>query len=609
MKHIIQRPAPAEPLFRAAYGCAALLLALLLCFGLCQRASAAEEEALWSEEYWRAVDAVDGLSDADREELDERYLAVMKRFDCDLAALVTDSEGLEGETLSEYAAEYYEFCGFGWGEDGSGVIVVYNADTDEIAIERFGAAKLCVEDYLLDFLREHLPEYRQEYGSSGMLYLLGNCVERGLELYYGEDGERERVGAGTDRPAWYPVDPADFPKYHDRKASRVVDVADLFTEEQENALRDEIAKVSAETGKDIVIFTDVSSYGFEHKIYAADFYDFNGYGFGRDYEGVCLMICMDPQNRGWWCCCTGPDTMSLYTEMLANVIDDELYWFMAAGMYYEGVADWILNMRSLFLKGVPFPPEWLPDRDKMPEPFHDADAPRLVDEVGGLNDRETGELSARAKALSERYGVDVVLHTVNSSYDLGIRDYEELFYSCKGYGLGENYDGFLLIWLGSTEQGFVYTRGSAEGMLSGKQMKRLMDQGDTDSAYRSLNRMLRGLEHGLKTGRVPRLPVYWILMALLAALFGAIVGGIALGKAKSRMRTVARAVGAWSYLVPDSLSIFRIADIYVRTETTQKYNPPVSRSSGGGSSGGRSSYSGGYHGSSGTSHSGSGRSF
>jgi hypothetical protein len=67
---------------------------------------------------------------------------------------------------------------------------------------------------------------------------------------------------------------------------------------------------------------------------------------------------------------------------------------------------------------------------------------------------------------------------------------------------------------------------------------------------------------------------------------------------------------AGAYLVRDALRIDNVLDQYTGTTTNKRYSP-VQRSSGGGGSsgGGRSSYSSSYSGSSGTSHSGSGRSF
>ena len=106
-------------------------------------------------------------------------------------------------------------------------------------------------------------------------------------------------------PAWYPADPKNFPFYHDEAAPRVVDSADLFTEAEEQRIEARITELRQALSWDIVIYTDKTDYGHGKDILAADFYDFNGYGYGDEREGICLFIDRDPADRGWWACCTG----------------------------------------------------------------------------------------------------------------------------------------------------------------------------------------------------------------------------------------------------------------------------------------------------------------
>ena len=99
-----------------------------------------------------------------------------------------------------------------------------------------------------------------------------------------------RVGEGSDMPAWYPKDTNTFPFYHDADAPRVVDQADIFTDEEEAQMEKRLAQLRGQLSKDIVIFTDVSTHGLSHTAYADDFFDYYGYGIGEDFEGVCLMV-------------------------------------------------------------------------------------------------------------------------------------------------------------------------------------------------------------------------------------------------------------------------------------------------------------------------------
>ena len=426
-----------------------------------------------------------------------------------------------------------------------------------------------------------------------------------------------RVGEGSDMPAWYPVDTAAFPYYHDPDAPRVVDQADIFTDQEEAQMEERLAQLRSQLEKDIVVFTDVSTHGLTHTAYADDFFDYNGYGIGDDFEGVCLMVCMDPDDRGWWTSCSGPVTMGLYTETEANNIDDLLYEYMVAGDYGEGVQDWIENMRRLYTTGSPYSEDWaLMSKDGF-ERFHDKDAPRVVDEAKLLTEDEISSLTARAAEISEKYGLDVVIHTARNEGILDREEYGDKFWYFKGYGFGDNYDGIMLtIFKRPNYSGDVSVTASGKGLdrLTDVNLNRLEGRcGDTVLSREygdAAGLWLDMTEHMLRTGRVPRSKASWEFFTVVELLIGAIFGGASLGRAKARMATPTVRENADSYLVPGSLHIKKVENTLLDTTVHRQYSPrPKESRSSGGSSSGRSSYSGSHSSSSGRTHSGSGRKF
>ena len=428
-----------------------------------------------------------------------------------------------------------------------------------------------------------------------------------------------RVGEGSDLPAWYPKEPSTFPFYHDAKAPRVVDQADLFTDEEEALMEDRLAELRTKLAKDIVVFTDVSTHGLTHMDYSESFFDFNGYGLGDDFEGVCLMICMDPADRGWWTSCTGPVTMGLYTEDIANEIDDMLYPFMVDGNYYDGVSDWIENFRRLYITGSPYDEEWaIQDKETFTR-FHDPDAPRVVDDARILTEEETENLARKARTLSEKYNTDIVIHTSASPGSLDRADYGELYYYTHGYGLGEDYDGIQLTIFKHQNYSYgahVYASGGALDKLTSVNKERLEDRCNDltgeEKYYRAASAWLDQTEHMLRTGRAPLSARSWAMIVAFSLAAGIIFGAFSLARAALRMETPKMKENADAYLVRGSLRIINIEDTKINTTVHRQYSPPPkasssSRSSSG--SGGRSSYSGSHSGSSGRTHSGSGRKF
>lgn len=84
---------------------------------------------------------------------------------------------------------------------------------------------------------------------------------------------------------------------------RLVDSADLLSDAEESALLSELDRVSAELNFDVVVVTTDDTEGLSTMEYADDFFDYNGYGYGADRDGILLLI--DMQNRVAWMSTSG----------------------------------------------------------------------------------------------------------------------------------------------------------------------------------------------------------------------------------------------------------------------------------------------------------------
>ena len=84
--------------------------------------------------------------------------------------------------------------------------------------------------------------------------------------------------------------------------NRLVDNAGLLTSSQASNLR-ELLDVVSETYKfDIVIVTETSIGGAEPMDYADDYFDYNGYGFGDNFDG-CLFLQVTGSRDYWFSTC------------------------------------------------------------------------------------------------------------------------------------------------------------------------------------------------------------------------------------------------------------------------------------------------------------------
>ncbi len=90
---------------------------------------------------------------------------------------------------------------------------------------------------------------------------------------------------------------------YDDTLPRVVDNADLLSNNEEEVLSDTIDNIISEYNFDVVIVTEDTLDGESRMNYADDFYDYGGYGVGDNCDGILLLINME--QRQWWISTTG----------------------------------------------------------------------------------------------------------------------------------------------------------------------------------------------------------------------------------------------------------------------------------------------------------------
>lgn len=116
------------------------------------------------------------------------------------------------------------------------------------------------------------------------------------------------------------------------ESPRLVDMADLLTDTEEAKLLKELNEISVRQEFDIVVVTTTSLNGKNVMEYADDFYDYNGYGFGENYDGTLLLV--DMGSRQWWISTTGCGITAL-TDAGIDYISEEFLPYLSDGEYYE----------------------------------------------------------------------------------------------------------------------------------------------------------------------------------------------------------------------------------------------------------------------------------
>lgn len=116
------------------------------------------------------------------------------------------------------------------------------------------------------------------------------------------------------------------------RPSRLIDDADLLGTYEEEELLQELDEISERLNFDVVIVTTNSTDGKSAEAYADDYFDYNGYGMGDNYDGALLLVNMG--NREWHISTTGYGITALSDNDL-DYIGEEVASYLSYGDYAE----------------------------------------------------------------------------------------------------------------------------------------------------------------------------------------------------------------------------------------------------------------------------------
>lgn len=125
---------------------------------------------------------------------------------------------------------------------------------------------------------------------------------------------------------------AVIPAFATGDLPRLVDNADLLTDSEESTLLSKLNEISERQQADVVVVTADSLDGKMPMNYADDFYDYNGYGFGADKDGVLLLVSME--DRDWWISTTGYGITAI-TDAGIEYISEKFLSDLSDGDYAE----------------------------------------------------------------------------------------------------------------------------------------------------------------------------------------------------------------------------------------------------------------------------------
>ena len=118
-----------------------------------------------------------------------------------------------------------------------------------------------------------------------------------------------------------------------RQQPRLVDDAGLLSKSEKYSLVSKLDSISESRHLDVVVVTNNSLDGKTVEAYADDFFDYNGYGYGVNDDGILLLLSMDTRE---WAITTYGNAIDIFTDSVQADITDSFLSYISDGDYFSG---------------------------------------------------------------------------------------------------------------------------------------------------------------------------------------------------------------------------------------------------------------------------------
>ena len=247
--------------------------------------------------YHHVLDSGNVLSEENRREIEDAAAEVYTRNGVELFAYVT------GKKLSKPDDTGKSIYGSNARTDAAVVMMI---DSKNYYIRAYGrAANLFTSAELKTILKEAKKKDGKAARLLAFVSLTGNALEKKGVL----------------------------PIPEGRLQPRLVDDANLLSRAEQHTLLATLDEISEKWQLDVVVVTNHSLEGKTVEAFADDFYDYNGYGFGEERDGILLLVSMDTRE---WAMSTCGRAINIFTDSRQSHMSDTFVSYLSDGDYHGG---------------------------------------------------------------------------------------------------------------------------------------------------------------------------------------------------------------------------------------------------------------------------------
>lgn len=142
--------------------------------------------------------------------------------------------------------------------------------------------------------------------------------------------------------------------YSDRELPLLVDDADLLSDSEEKTINSKLERISEQHECEVAIVTVDSLNGKTPTEYADDFFDYNGYGYGANDDGILLLVSMEDRDVA---ISTHGFAIKVFTDARQDDMYDEFLPYLSSGNYrkaFSTFADLCDELLAQASAGTPF---------------------------------------------------------------------------------------------------------------------------------------------------------------------------------------------------------------------------------------------------------------
>lgn len=255
---------------------------------------------------------------------EEETVAVSYHYIIDDDNIISDENKVNIESA---AAALYQRCGV----DAFCYLIEKELDKPANIAKKI-YQKRADTDAALVLLFEGSKVHIYSYGRANNLFTDEECTAI-MSAANGEETYTRAFLRYIDEVSDILVEKGTLPIPSQRLLPRVVDYAGLMSVSDSDALLRKLDQISEAHQLDVVVVTQYSLGGKTPMEYADDFYDYNGYGFGENRDGILLLLGME--DRDWRITTTGKG-ITVFTDAGQSYISDRFVSYLSDGNYYGG---------------------------------------------------------------------------------------------------------------------------------------------------------------------------------------------------------------------------------------------------------------------------------